>query len=795
MEISRFLAELHPRLVPFPIVLLLTALLLDGAGLIGRGERVHRLAKWLMAAGTVTLLLAFICGICAEIWAGRAGVPHLPMEIHELGATIASWGFIALMSWRLFLDPAKAGQVAPRRGAMLIYVVCGLALYTVIGVTGYLGGKLVTEYGASVAGADAKTVLTVHDLNTLAERQTDRNLEYSDFMHRTAGAFVLLLALSIFVRELWPNYEPKVRWVGPTLLKAGGVLLFLCADLDLYALTDVRQFYDREAQMHKLLAMVMVAVGLGMLLKQRRRYVAQKTEAQTRLQNRLIAVLALIGGGLLFTHVHTVAPYADVAAGVYVNHIVMGFVALAIGAVKLLDDALPNKARWRALLFPSLMGVEAFLLLTYTESIPWWAGIGHYNRWGPNGGCIAPLGKERAELVFDRNSAAMDVRVLDRFADDPVRIAATNVTVIVDRGYDETAVPLDAVDAERGTASHFRGRALFLKGVPQFDARVRLPLRGRQRTGYFDPWVTPGVAGLPPNVLAKYVCPMHEGMLSTTPGVCKLCGMPLVPVQLVPPQALHEAKYTIKLDRTGDTLRLTPEFTATGETVRDLLVMHEHLLHLIVVSEDLSFFDHVHPVRQDDGSFTIDYKFPHDGRFLLFADIMPCGERNQVFRLPVEVEANVGGASAPRSNGVAAPRPLPLSPAAAREIGQYHVEMIVQPRTLVAQREAQLAFRLERDGRPVTDLSPYIGAMGHCVIISEDTQSYLHSHPEQFSAAPPPNARGGPEVSFHTMFPRPGRYKVWGQFKRGNKIIVADFVVNVEKPILPRWLVNILLYD
>jgi len=121
--------------------------------------------------------------------------------------------------------------------------------------------------------------------------------------------------------------------------------------------------------------------------------------------------------------------------------------------------------------------------------------------------------------------------------------------------------------------------------------------------------------------------------------------------------------------------------------------------------------------------------------------------------------------------------------------------MIAQPRKLVAERETQLAFRLERDGKPLTDLSPYIGAMGHCVIISEDTQTYLHSHPEQLAAAPSPDEHGGPEVSFHTMFPKPGRYKVWGQFKRGDEIIVADFVVNVEKPILPRWLVNALLFD
>jgi hypothetical protein len=218
--------------------------------------------------------------------------------------------------------------------------------------------------------------------------------------------------------------------------------------------------------------------------------------------------------------------------------------------------------------------------------------------------------------------------------------------------------------------------------------------------------------------------------------------------------------------------------------------MHEHLLHLIVVNEDLSFFDHIHPVRQDDGSFTINYKFPRNGGYLLFADITPRGERAQVFRMPVEVGPN----SAARADHEQRAQ-LVLPAAYAREIGPYHVEMVLQPRSLVAERETQLIFRLERDGQPVTDLWPYIGAMGHCVIISEDTQRYLHSHPQQFTIAPPPDARGGPVVSFHTMFPESGRYKVWGQFKHGDKIIVADFVVNVAKPILPLWLVNILTFD
>jgi uncharacterized membrane protein len=811
MEISIFLGDLHPRLVPFPVVLLLFALVFDGAGLIFRSERAHWCGKVLMFLGTVTLLLAFICGICAEIWAGRAGVPHHQIKWHELAATFAAWGFIGLTAWRIFLNENKRGNV-------LAYVICGFALYGMVALAGWLGGELVQEYGASVRGAEAKTVLSMHDLNTLAQRQTDRNLEYSDIMHRSAGVFVLALTLAIFVRTLWPQHAGKVRWVGPALLTVGGVLLFFTADLDLYALTDPRQFMDREAQAHKLISIILAGVGIRMWVKQRRSLATAPTEAQLHFQHRMVAVVALIGGGILFTHVHTVAPYANVAAGVYINHIVMGFVALAIGAVKLLEDTLPIPAkagRARALLFPALLGAQSFLLLTYTEGIPWWAGVGHYNRWGPNGGNVAPFGKERAELVFDAESATMELRVLQRFKDEPVRISATNVNVLVRQRYQETAVPLQAVDAENGTASHFRGHAVFLKDALQFDARVALPLRGKMRTGYFDPWVTPAVVGIPPNEVAKFVCPMHEGVRSTAEADCRLCGMPLVPIQTSVRTTLHDPQYAMKLaldrekvtENRWVTLTFSPQHAETGEILNNLLIVHEYPLHLIITTDDLSFFDHVHPEQQPDGTFVIDYKFPRGGTYILFAEITPSGDRAQVFRLPVEVE----GERPP-------PKPVKTSPALAREIrayrgdlavnprerradvfkertdSLYHVELIAQPRRLVAQRHANFAFRLTQNGRPVTDLRPYIGAMGHCVILSEDGQMYLHSHPEQLFTVSPDD-RGGPEVAFHTEFPRAGRYKIWGQFLRGDEVIVADFVVEVGKPILPRWLVNFLIFD
>jgi hypothetical protein len=126
------------------------------------------------------------------------------------------------------------------------------------------------------------------------------------------------------------------------------------------------------------------------------------------------------------------------------------------------------------------------------------------------------------------------------------------------------------------------------------------------------------------------------------------------------------------------------------------------------------------------------------------------------------------------------------------------VELVSQPRTLYAGLETTLMFRLsDAQGKPLTDLAPYIGAMGHCVVISEDTATYLHSHPQQLMT-PAPDERGGPVVAFHTVFPKPGVYRVWGQFRRPGKggpggsddLVIADFTVEVKAPWVPAKVVN-----
>lgn len=71
--------------------------------------------------------------------------------------------------------------------------------------------------------------------------------------------------------------------------------------------------------------------------------------------------------------------------------------------------------------------------------------------------------------------------------------------------------------------------------------------------------------------------------------------------------------------------------------VRAFEVVHEKPMHLLVVSKDLRFFDHIHPELGGDGTFQVSYTFPHGGEFLLFADATPTGSGQQVLVAPLQL--------------------------------------------------------------------------------------------------------------------------------------------------------------
>ena len=115
------------------------------------------------------------------------------------------------------------------------------------------------------------------------------------------------------------------------------------------------------------------------------------------------------------------------------------------------------------------------------------------------------------------------------------------------------------------------------------------------------------------------------------------------------------------------------------------------------------------------------------------------------------------------------------------------------PPTFVAGLYGHISFRLTDavSGQLVTDLQTYLGAFGHTLIMSEDMADYVHSHPLDILAMPdddggppqfliPPGAdleklRGGPDVTFEGLMPKPGRYRAWTQFRRHDRVYTFAF--------------------
>jgi len=108
------------------------------------------------------------------------------------------------------------------------------------------------------------------------------------------------------------------------------------------------------------------------------------------------------------------------------------------------------------------------------------------------------------------------------------------------------------------------------------------------------------------------------------------------------------------------------------------------------------------------------------------------------------------------------------------------------PETIRAGEPARFAFTLTRDGAPVTDLAPYLGAAAHVAIVSEDASDFAHTHGEAVGTASPGDdghpvpAAFGPEVRVEHAFPKPGRYKLWVQIGHDGKVLTVPFAAEAR---------------
>ncbi|GAA2992217.1 hypothetical protein [Streptomyces fulvorobeus] len=194
-----------------------------------------------------------------------------------------------------------------------------------------------------------------------------------------------------------------------------------------------------------------------------------------------------------------------------------------------------------------------------------------------------------------------------------------------------------------------------------------------------------------------------------------------------------------------------------GAGLTDYRREHGKELHLVVASRDLTTYRHLHPVRSADGTWSAPVELPAAGGYRLFADFTPAGERgtNRTLGADLVVAGTFRPAGMPPVRAVA-------------EVDGYRVAL---SGGLRAGRAGELTLTVSRDGRPVTDLQPHLGAYGHLVALRSGDLAYLHVHPNEGGP--------GPEVSFTATAPSVGTYRLFLDFRHGGEVRTASFTVEV----------------
>jgi hypothetical protein len=224
---------------------------------------------------------------------------------------------------------------------------------------------------------------------------------------------------------------------------------------------------------------------------------------------------------------------------------------------------------------------------------------------------------------------------------------------------------------------------------------------------------------------------------------------------------------------------------AEGKPLQGLTLMHERYLHVVIVSQDFRVFAHIHPRDFErltpevlnSGRFFVRYTFPRAGRYIIGLDFAVKGRpASRHFVISVAGE----------------PKMAALKKDFSREkrSGGLDVTFSTTPERLTANKEAVLSYVFEKDGKPVTDLRPWLGAPMHVAIVSSDLKNLLHVHGEVSGMVAhshdedhmhmhiPP--KFGPKIEVPVVFPAKGLYEVFGQAGHEGKVILTRFMVEVE---------------
>lgn len=199
-------------------------------------------------------------------------------------------------------------------------------------------------------------------------------------------------------------------------------------------------------------------------------------------------------------------------------------------------------------------------------------------------------------------------------------------------------------------------------------------------------------------------------------------------------------------------LTFTIKEISSGKPISNLDTVHDKIMHVILVRNDLKYFDHIHPIQKQDGVFSFPYKFYAPGNYRIWIDFTV----NSMQHI-VDFDTTVSG-----STEIVQPNSL----------SGLKVQKKFQDYIKVNEYVKLEFFITDGDGQPVFIKEKFLAANAHMIVIDESLEEFGHTHDGKFD--------GDEILSFDYKFMNKGMYKTWVQFSVDGLDRTAEFVVGVN---------------
>lgn len=207
-------------------------------------------------------------------------------------------------------------------------------------------------------------------------------------------------------------------------------------------------------------------------------------------------------------------------------------------------------------------------------------------------------------------------------------------------------------------------------------------------------------------------------------------------------------------------------FTITGpdgKPVTRFSVEQTKRLHFYAIRSDLTGFQHVHPTMAADGTWSAPLAALKSGTWRMYASFTPAGGPGKGEDFVLSTAATVPGTASDTA--------LPKASDTATVDG-YTVTVSGRPMAGMAH---PLTVTIAKDGKPVSDLQPYLDTYAHLTAFHADDQALAHLHPETEVSG----SQGGPSLSFHAELSKPGDWRLFLQFQTAGTLHTAALTLNV----------------